>query len=77
VRLAIDDHGSATSQETWALYDWLLATLHRAGHTVPATVIEWDRDVPNWSVLQQQIGAIREHQQAVTSPWSPEAFSHA
>ncbi len=76
-RLAIDDHGSAISTATWALYDRLLATLRVDGRTAPATVVEWDRDVPNWSVLQQEITAIREHQRVVTPPCPSEAFSHA
>jgi uncharacterized protein (UPF0276 family) len=44
--LLIDDHGSAVSDEVWALY---AAALRRFG-PVP-TLIEWDNDVPALDVL--------------------------
>ncbi|WP_114521320.1 DUF692 domain-containing protein [Altererythrobacter sp. ZODW24] len=44
--MAIDDHGSAVADATWALYDRFVA---RAGPK--PTLIEWDTDVPDYSVL--------------------------
>lgn len=44
--MAIDDHGSAVADATWALYDRFIA---RAGPK--PTLIEWDTDVPDYSVL--------------------------
>jgi hypothetical protein len=45
-RLLIDDHGSAVSEEVWVLYR---LALERFG-MVP-TLIEWDKNLPPWSVL--------------------------
>lgn len=45
--LLIDDHGSKVVPEVWALYRRFLA---RAGRVIP-TLIEWDSDVPPFSVL--------------------------
>ncbi|HXM71034.1 MAG TPA: DUF692 family protein, partial [Thermoanaerobaculia bacterium] len=44
--LLIDDHGSAVSEEVWALYRLAL------GHfgMVP-TLVEWDKNLPSWRVL--------------------------
>ena len=44
--LLIDDHGSAVSEEVWALYRLALG---RFG-MVP-TLVEWDKNLPPWSVL--------------------------
>ena len=44
--LLIDAHGSPTAQEVWNLYDGVIA---RTG-PLP-TLIEWDNDVPQWSIL--------------------------
>lgn len=48
-RLLIDDHGSAVRAEVWLLYRY---ALHRAG-AVP-TLVEWDNNIPEWSVLVSQ-----------------------
>ena len=47
--LRIDDHGSPVAPETWGLFARALA---RTG-PVP-TLIEWDTDVPDLSVLLAQ-----------------------
>ncbi len=46
VELRIDDHGSAVAMPVWSLYADLIA---RTGPK--PTLIEWDTDVPAWSVL--------------------------
>ncbi|MGE0733322.1 MAG: DUF692 domain-containing protein [Alphaproteobacteria bacterium] len=44
--LLIDAHGSAVAADVWRLYR------HAVARTGPvATLIEWDNDVPEWSVL--------------------------
>lgn len=48
-RLLIDDHGSAVRAEVRSLYQY---ALHRAG-AVP-TLIEWDNNIPDWSVLLEE-----------------------
>lgn len=48
--LLIDDHGSRIARETWQLYESLLA---RTG-PLP-TLVEWDNEVPDWTVLQAEV----------------------
>ena len=48
--LLIDDHGAAVAEAVWALYR---RTLARSG-PVP-TLIEWDNDVPAFSVLASEV----------------------
>ena len=47
--LLIDDHGCEVCNEVWALYGALVA---RVGER--PTLVEWDTDVPSWSVLAGQ-----------------------
>jgi uncharacterized protein (UPF0276 family) len=47
--LLIDDHGSPVTDAVWALYERVIA---RTG-PLP-TLIEWDTDLPDWSVLKAQ-----------------------
>jgi uncharacterized protein len=47
--LLIDSHGKAVVDPVWALY---AHTLARGG--AKPTLIEWDNDVPAWSVLQAE-----------------------
>ena len=47
--LLIDDHGSRIAEETWPLYDSVIA---RTG-PLP-TLVEWDNDVPDWDILQAE-----------------------
>ena len=42
----IDSHGKSVSEEVWSLYRY---ALNRIGPT--PTLIEWDRDVPEFSIL--------------------------
>lgn len=50
--LLIDAHGSAVADPVWALFEQAVAT------TGPvATLIEWDNDVPEWSVLLREARA--------------------
>ena len=47
--LRIDDHGSRVSPEVWRLYEQALARFGR----VP-TLIEWDTNIPDFAVLQEE-----------------------
>lgn len=47
--LAIDDHSQAVSDDGWALYRF---ALQRFG-AVP-TLVEWDNNLPSWSVLLKE-----------------------
>lgn len=49
VELRIDDHGSAVSDDVWALYERLVK---RSG--AKATLIEWDNNIPDFDVLQTE-----------------------
>ena len=55
--LLIDDHGRPVSEKVWALYCRLLSR----GRTVP-TLIEWDNDVPSFSVLAKEAARARSLQ---------------
>ena len=57
--IVIDDHGSRVCGEVWALYRH---ALRRFG-AVP-TLIEWDTDVPDLSVLLDEAATARLHAQA-------------
>ena len=61
----IDTHGAPVAPEVWALYERALA---RFG-PVP-TLIEWDTDIPDFSVLQDEAGraqSILERQHAIAA----------
>ena len=47
--LRIDDHGSRVSADVWRLYEMALARFGR----VP-TLIEWDTNIPDFAVLQEE-----------------------
>lgn len=47
--IRIDDHGSAVCDDVWALYAFAVAHLGKY-----PTLIEWDTDVPTFSVLAQE-----------------------
>jgi uncharacterized protein (UPF0276 family) len=47
--LRIDDHGSRVSPEVWRLYEEALTRFGR----VP-TLIEWDTNIPDFAVLQEE-----------------------
>ncbi|MEN8831910.1 DUF692 family multinuclear iron-containing protein, partial [Pacificibacter sp.] len=46
--LLIDSHGREVADPVWALYAYTIA---RSG--AKPTLIEWDTDVPEWSVLAE------------------------
>jgi uncharacterized protein len=50
--LLIDSHDRAVCEEVWALFDSIIA---RTGAI--ATLIEWDNDVPDWSILKAEASA--------------------
>jgi uncharacterized protein (UPF0276 family) len=52
----IDDHGSTICDAVWQLYQFTLA------HVGPQpTLVEWDTDVPSWSVLQGEAERAQQH----------------
>ena len=51
----IDDHAQSVSPECWELYT--LALEHTG---VVPTLIEWDNNLPDWSVLQDQAKLARK-----------------
>ena len=48
-RLLIDSHGAAVDDAVWRLYDRLIA---RIGPR--PTLVEWDKDIPDWRVLHAE-----------------------
>jgi len=48
-KVLIDDHGSEVIEEVWKLYEF---TLEHLGNR--PTLIEWDANIPEWDVLQNQ-----------------------
>ncbi len=48
-RLLIDSHGAAVDAAVWRLYDRLIA---RVGPR--PTLVEWDKDIPDWHVLHAE-----------------------
>lgn len=61
--LVIDDHGSRVDASVWAVYRH---ALKRFG-TVP-TLIEWDTDLPDFSVLLDEAGCAADCQRELASP---------
>ncbi|UXH80291.1 DUF692 domain-containing protein [Roseateles amylovorans] len=55
--LVIDDHGSRVCKDVWRLY---AHALRRLGPR--PTLIEWDTDVPPWSVLLDEVAQVRRAQ---------------
>ncbi len=47
----IDTHDDHVVDEVWALYQY---TVHKAGR-VPNTMVEWDGNIPEWSVLYAEL----------------------
>ncbi|WP_087024678.1 DUF692 domain-containing protein [Thaumasiovibrio subtropicus] len=60
--LWIDTHSKPVSEPVWALYRQWLQT-HSAKHGVPATLIEWDSDIPALEVL---LAEARKAEQIIT-----------
>lgn len=49
--LLIDDHGSRICADVWSLYGELLEMMDEA----PPTLIEWDTNIPDFGVLQDEV----------------------
>jgi hypothetical protein len=64
--LLIDDHGSAVDAAVWPLYRRVLARIGAR-----PTLIEWDRDVPAWSVLLHEAQQAQEMLDACASEGVP------
>ena len=47
----IDTHGSAVCHEVWELYRWYLGEVGRP----ISTLIEWDNDLPDFKVLNEEV----------------------
>lgn len=56
--LLVDDHGAPVADQVWRLYELVVA---RIGPL--ATLIEWDNDVPPWSLLMEEALAASRIQQ--------------
>ena len=61
--IVIDDHGSRVNEQVWALYRHAIG---RFG-AVP-TLIEWDTDIPDLSVLLDEADRAREAAAQVLAP---------
>mgnify|MGYP002635037569 CR=1 FL=1 len=48
-KILIDDHGSEVIAEVWKLYEFTLQHLDNR-----PTLIEWDANIPDWDILQNQ-----------------------
>ena len=62
VRLLIDDHGRQVSDAAWDLYRRVLTRRGAA-----PTLIEWDNDVPSFSLLAAESGRARDLMAACAS----------
>ena len=51
--LLIDTHGGFVSDEVWKLYSWYIST-----YGAVSTNIEWDSNLPPWSVMKQELTKI-------------------
>lgn len=61
--LLLDEHGSAVADTTWSLYvEWLVLAGARP------SLIEWDRQLPDWSVLAAEVDCARALQ---CNPYMP------
>ncbi|MFC3120866.1 DUF692 domain-containing protein [Agaribacter flavus] len=50
----VDDHGAAVSQQCWDLYEYIVSSFGNK-----PTLIEWDNNLPEWSVLVAQASTAR------------------
>ncbi len=60
--IRIDDHGSEVCDDVWKLYEYTLAQ-----HGPVPTLIEWDTNVPDWSIL---FGRAQKAEAALARPTS-------
>ncbi len=54
--ILIDSHGARVSDEVWTLYERLI---RRIGPR--PTLVEWDTDLPDWSVLREEAHLANKH----------------
>jgi uncharacterized protein (UPF0276 family) len=53
--LLIDSHNSSVKEPVWKLYEEVIA---RSGPV--ASLVEWDNDLPEWSVLRQEATVVQD-----------------
>ncbi len=59
--ILIDSHGARVSDQVWTLYQRLI------GRIGPRpTLVEWDTDLPDWSVLREEAHHANQHIHAVS-----------
>jgi uncharacterized protein (UPF0276 family) len=61
--LLIDSHNSPVKELVWKLYEEVIATIGPV-----ASLVEWDNDVPEWSVLRQEAKAAQDILNAFAKP---------
>jgi uncharacterized protein (UPF0276 family) len=62
--MVVDDHASAVSQQTLAVY---ANALRRIGRPVP-TLLEWDQQLPSWDQLLDEVARISAFASSVEVP---------
>jgi uncharacterized protein len=70
--LLIDAHDRAVSNDVWSLYETVLATKG----LVP-TLVEWDNDVPAWSILKAEANLADQILQRYATPAHPDLYRRA
>jgi uncharacterized protein (UPF0276 family) len=71
--LLIDAHDRPVASEVWALFETVIA---RRG--IVPTLIEWDNDIPDWSVLKHEAKLADIILARYASPFvTPELYKHA
>jgi uncharacterized protein (UPF0276 family) len=61
----IDDHGSPVINEVWALFSYSLQKIFDSNLPLPPTLIEWDTNVPQLSVLINEADKAQKIQHAI------------
>jgi uncharacterized protein (UPF0276 family) len=67
--LLVDDHGSRVSHEVWKLYH---EVLERIGPR--PTLVEWDTDVPDYTVLREEARKTQQYLDVAVAPRRREAL---
>ncbi|MFT7388941.1 MAG: hypothetical protein ACI8VC_002203 [Candidatus Endobugula sp.] len=62
----IDDHGSPVIDDVWALFSYALQKMTDNNLLSPPTLIEWDTDIPELSVLVNEVDKARKIQKTTT-----------
>ena len=70
--LLIDAHDRAVSDDVWALYETVIAS-----RGLVPTLIEWDNDVPSWSVLKAEANLADTILSRYATPAHPELYRRA